>query len=62
MDLFVSRIYFNKRLSYTVIKTVNKKIVDTCKKNGILFIDNGNILTWIYTKMDYTYWKEVNTY
>ena len=43
MDLFVSRIAFNKRLPYTVIKKVNEKIVDMCKKNGIVFIDNGNI-------------------
>ena len=43
MDLFVSGIAFNKRLSYAVIKKVNEKIVDMCKKNGIVFIDNGNI-------------------
>ena len=43
MDLFVSGIAFNKRLPYAVIKKVNEKIVDMCKKNGIVFIDNGNI-------------------
>ena len=43
MDLFVSGIVFNKRLPYTVFKKVNEKIVDMCKKNGIVFIDNGNI-------------------
>ena len=43
MDLFVSGIAFNKRLPYAVIKKVNEKIVDLCKKNGIVFIDNGNI-------------------
>ena len=43
MNLFVSGIAFNKRLPYTVIKKVNEKIVDMCKKNGIVFIDNGNI-------------------
>ena len=43
MDLLVSRIAFKKRLPYTVIKKVNEKIVDTCKKNGIVFIGNGNI-------------------
>ena len=43
MDLFVSGIAFNKRLPYTVIKKVNEKIVDMCRKNGIVFIDNGNI-------------------
>ena len=43
MDLFVSGIAFNKRLSYTVIKKVNENIVDMCKKNRIVFIDNGNI-------------------
>ena len=32
MDLFVSRIAFNKRLPYAVIKKVNEKIVDMCKK------------------------------
>ena len=35
MDLFVSGIAFNKRLPYTVIKMVNEKMVDMCKKNGI---------------------------
>ena len=40
MDLFVSGITFNKRLSYTVIERANEKIVDMCDKNGI---DNGNI-------------------
>ena len=43
MNIFASGIAFNKRLSYTVIKKVNEKIVDMCKKNGIVFIDNGNI-------------------
>ena len=43
MDLFVSGIAFNKRLPYAVIKKVNEKIVDMYKKNGIAFIDNGNI-------------------
>ena len=43
MDLFVSEIAFNKRLPYTAIKKVNEKIVDMCKKNSIIFIDNGNI-------------------
>ena len=43
MDLFISGIAFNKRLPYTVIKKVNEKIVDMCRKNGIVFIDNGNI-------------------
>ena len=43
MNLFVSGIAFNKRLPYTVIKKVNEKIVDMCKKNGIAFIDSGNI-------------------
>ena len=62
MDLFVSGIAFNKRLPYAVIKKVNEKIVDMCKKNGIVFIDNGTFLTWIYTKMAYTYWNEVNDY
>ena len=40
MDLFVSGITFNKRLSYTVVERANEKIVDMCDKNGI---DNGNI-------------------
>ena len=31
---FFSRIAFNKRLPYNVIKNVNEKIVDMCKKNG----------------------------
>ena len=43
MDLFVSGIAFNNRLPNTVIKKVNEKIVDMCKKNGIVFIDHGNI-------------------
>ena len=43
MDLFVSGIAFNKRLSCTVIKKVNEKIVDMCKKNRVVVIDNGNI-------------------
>ena len=43
MDLFVSGITFNGRLSDTVIKKFNEKIVDMCKKNGLVFIDNGNI-------------------
>ena len=43
MDLFVSGIAFNKRLPYAVIKKVNEKIVDMYIKNGIAFIDNGNI-------------------
>ena len=43
MDLSVSVIAFNKSLQYTVIKKVNEKIVDMCKKNGLVFIDNGNI-------------------
>ena len=37
MDLSVSGIAFNKRLSYTVIKKVNQKIVDMSKKNSIVF-------------------------
>ena len=48
----VSGIAFNKRLPYTVIKKINKKIVDMSKKNGRVFIDNGT----------YTYWNEVNAY
>ena len=43
MDLSVSGIAFNKSLQYAVIKKVNEKIVDMCKKNGLVFIDNGNI-------------------
>ena len=43
IDLFVSVIAFNKRIPYAVIKKVNEKITDMCKKNGIVFIDNGNI-------------------
>ena len=43
MDLFVSGIAFNERLPYIVIKKVNEKNVDTCNKNGIVFIENGNI-------------------
>ena len=43
MDLFVSGFAFNERLPYAVMKKVNEKIVDMCKKNGIVFIDNGNI-------------------
>ena len=43
MDPFVSGITFNKRLPYTIIKKVDEKIVDVCKKNGIVFIDDGNI-------------------
>ena len=43
MDLFVSGIAFNKGLPQSVIKKVNEKIVDTCQKNRIVFIDNGNI-------------------
>ena len=62
MDLFVSRIAFNKRLPYTVIKKVNEKTVDMCNTNSIVFIDNGTFLTCIYTKMGYTYWNEVNAY
>ena len=34
MDLFVSGVAFNKRLRYAVIKNVNEKIVDMCKKSG----------------------------
>ena len=34
---------FNKRLPYTVIKKVNENIVDKWNKNGIVFVDNGNI-------------------
>ena len=41
--MFVSGIAFNKSLPYTVIKKINEKIVDILKKNGIVFIDNGNI-------------------
>ena len=33
-----------------------------CKKNGIAFIDNGNISNMVYTKMAYSYWNEVNAY
>ena len=62
IDLFVSGAAFNKRLPYAVIKKVNEKIVDMCKKNRIVFIDNGTFLTWIYIKMAYTYWNEVNDY
>ena len=43
MDLFLSGINFNKRIPYTVIKKVNEKIADMCNKNGIVFIENGNI-------------------
>ena len=43
MDLFLSGIDFNKRIPYTVIKKVNEKIADMCKKNSIVFTDNGNI-------------------
>ena len=43
MDLFVSGVAFNKRLPYTVINKGNEETVDMCKKNGIVFIDNGNI-------------------
>ena len=43
MDLFVSGIAFDERLPYTVIKKVNEKILDICKKNGVAFIDNGDI-------------------
>ena len=43
MDPFFSRIAFNKRLPYNIIQNVNEKIVDMCKKNGIVLIDNGNI-------------------
>ena len=43
MDPFFSRIAFNKRLPCDAIKNVNEKIVDMCKKNGIVLIDNGNI-------------------
>ena len=43
MNLFVLGIAFKKRLSYTVTKKFNEKIVDMCKKNGIVLIDNGNI-------------------
>ena len=43
MDLFVSGIAFIKRLPYAVIKKVYEKIVDMYKKNGMVFIDNGNI-------------------
>ena len=43
MDLFVSGIAFNKRLPYAVIKKVNEKNIGMCKKNGIVFIDSGNI-------------------
>ena len=43
MDLFISGITFNKRLPHAVIKKVNEKIVDMCKKNRTVFIDNGNI-------------------
>ena len=35
MEHFVSGFAFNKRLPYAVIKKVNEKIVDMCKKNGI---------------------------
>ena len=48
----VSGIALNKRLPYTVIKKINKKIVDMSKKNGRVVIDNGT----------YTYWNEVNAY
>ena len=37
MDLSVSGIAFNKKLSYTVIKKVNQKMVDMSKKNSIVF-------------------------
>ena len=43
MNIFVSGTAFNKRLPDTVIKKFNEKIVDMCKKNGLVFIDNGNI-------------------
>ena len=43
MDLFLSGINFHKRIPYTVIKKVNEKIADMCKKNSIVFTDNGNI-------------------
>ena len=43
MDLFVSGVAFNKRLPCAIVKKVNEKILDMCKKNGIVFIDNGNI-------------------
>ena len=43
MDPFFSRIAFNKRLPCDAIKNVNEKIVDMCKKNGIVLIDNGNV-------------------
>ena len=43
MNIFVSVIAFNKILPDTVIKKFNEKIIDMCKKNGLVFIDNGNI-------------------
>ena len=43
MDLFLSGMALNKRLPYTVIKKVYKKIVNMYKKKGIVFIDNGNV-------------------
>ena len=43
MSNLVSGIAFNKRILYIVIKKFNEKIVDMCNKNGIVFIDNGNI-------------------
>ena len=56
MDLFVSGIAFIKRLPYAVIKNVNEKIVGMCKKNGMVFVDNGNISNIdFYTEMAYTY-------
>ena len=44
MDVFVSGITFKKRVSYTVIKRVSKKIVNMCNNNGVAFIRNGNML------------------
>ena len=43
MDLFPSGIAFNERILCTVNKKINEKIVHICNKNGIVFIDNGNI-------------------
>ena len=62
IDLFVSGIAFYKKLPYTVIKKINKKNVDMCKKNGTVIVDNGNISNVNYTKMAYTYLNEVNAY
>ena len=47
------------RLPYAVIKKFNEKIADMCKKNAIVFIENGNVNNMDFFRKEYTHYPPV---